>query len=279
MAHHDRHDRRISVPAGDGSEDAETGAGTHTVVVPTARRDDREEAEAAELRALRQQNERLERLFRTFRHDIRGQLMVASGRVELARQEGDTSGTHLDAVERAHDRIETLVDDVATLVANGHTVGERERIVVERLVEECWAAVETAEATLAVDVDRQIRADASRLSQVFENLFRNSVEHGLGAQSDTASTDDGEAALTVTVGVLPDASGFFVEDDGAGIPTDSPEQLFEAGFSTGDDGTGLGLAIVRDVVDAHGWEVTVTDGSDGGARFEITGVELRPSDA
>ena len=277
MAHHERHDRRISIPTGDGGEDTDTE--THTVVVPARGREGREEAEAAELRALRQQNERLERLLRTFSHDLRGQLMVASGRIELAREAGDSSEPHLDAIERAHDRIETLVDDVTTLVANGHTVGEREPVVVERLVEECWAAVETAEATLTVDADRQIRADASRLSQVFENLFRNSVEHGLSAQSDTASTDDGEAALTVTVGVLPDASGFFVEDDGTGIPTDSPEQLFEAGFSTGDDGTGLGLAIVRDVVDAHGWEVTVTDGSDGGARFEITGVELRPSNA
>ena len=277
MAHHEQHDRRISIPTGDGGEDTDTE--THTVVVPARGREGREEAEAAELRALRQQNERLERLLRTFSHDLRGQLMVASGRIELAREAGDSSEPHLDAIERADDRIETLVDDVTTLVANGHTVGEREPVVVERLVEECWAAVETAEATLTVDADRQIRADASRLSQVFENLFRNSVEHGLSAQSDTASTDDGEAALTVTVGVLPDASGFFVEDDGTGIPTDSPEQLFEAGFSTGDDGTGLGLAIVRDVVDAHGWEVTVTDGSDGGARFEITGVELRPSNA
>jgi signal transduction histidine kinase len=37
----------------------------------------------------------------------------------------------------------------------------------------------------------------------------------------------------------------------------------------------LGLSIVREVVEAHGWNVYVADGTAGGARFEITGVELR----
>ena len=39
------------------------------------------------------------------------------------------------------------------------------------------------------------------------------------------------------------------------------------------DGTGLALSIVREVVEAHGWQIDVTDGERSGARFEITGVE------
>jgi signal transduction histidine kinase len=50
--------------------------------------------------------------------------------------------------------------------------------------------------------------------------------------------------------------------------------VFEAGYSTTEDGTGFGLNIVKQVADTHGWNVRVTDGSDGGARFEITGVEF-----
>jgi signal transduction histidine kinase len=41
---------------------------------------------------------------------------------------------------------------------------------------------------------------------------------------------------------------------------------------------GVGLTIVADVVEAHGWDITVTESMAGGARFEITGVE-RPDDA
>ncbi|MFW5905284.1 MAG: PAS domain-containing sensor histidine kinase, partial [archaeon] len=37
---------------------------------------------------------------------------------------------------------------------------------------------------------------------------------------------------------------------------------------------GFGLNIVREIVDAHGWDIQVIDGQDGGARFEITGVEF-----
>jgi len=54
---------------------------------------------------------------------------------------------------------------------------------------------------------------------------------------------------------------------------DAREQVFESGYSTSKDGTGVGLSIVRRIVRAHDWDVTVTEGPDGGARFEFTGVE------
>ena len=49
--------------------------------------------------------------------------------------------------------------------------------------------------------------------------------------------------------------------------------MFEAGYSTSDRGTGFGLSIVSEIADAHGWTVEATEGADGGARFEITGVD------
>ena len=69
-------------------------------------------------------------------------------------------------------------------------------------------------------------------------------------------------------------AGFYVEDDGPGIPADEREAIFDAGYSTRADGTGFGLSIVQRVVEAHEWEIAVTDGNEGGARFEITGVEF-----
>lgn len=78
--------------------------------------------------------------------------------------------------------------------------------------------------------------------------------------------------VTVSVGELP--GGFYVADDGPGIPPAERERVFDTGYSTTDDGTGFGLSIVQRAVDAHGWEITVTEGTDGGARFEITGVDI-----
>jgi signal transduction histidine kinase len=76
----------------------------------------------------------------------------------------------------------------------------------------------------------------------------------------------------VTVGELDD--GFYVEDDGPGVPEGDRAEVFEAGFTSSTDGTGFGLNIVEQVADVHGWEVTLTTGSDGGARFEIHDVDL-----
>ena len=50
--------------------------------------------------------------------------------------------------------------------------------------------------------------------------------------------------------------------------------MFEPGHTTAETGTGFGLSIVRDVAEAHGWSVAVTESDDGGARFDVCGVEF-----
>jgi signal transduction histidine kinase len=82
--------------------------------------------------------------------------------------------------------------------------------------------------------------------------------------------------VTVEVGSLPaddgSVTGFYVADDGPGIPEDDRERVFEPGHTTG-GGTGFGLPIVARIAEAHGWSVTVTDSETGGARFEIRSVD------
>jgi len=78
--------------------------------------------------------------------------------------------------------------------------------------------------------------------------------------------------VTVTVGELP--NGFYIEDTGPGIPEEAREDVFVAGYSTNEKGTGFGLSIAKRVAEAHGWEISVTEGSEGGARFEISDVEF-----
>jgi signal transduction histidine kinase len=92
---------------------------------------------------------------------------------------------------------------------------------------------------------------------------------------------DGTVLTEVRVGVLRDGPdgdhrGFFVEDDGPGIPPARRDRIFDFGEGNGKgsgdgdgDGDGYGLAIVRTVVEAHGWTVSVTEADAGGARFEV----------
>ena len=192
-------------------------------------------------------------------HDLRNPLNIAAGRLGLARSECDSD--HLDAVANAHDRMETLIDDLLTLSRQGEPVGETELVDLGTLAEGCWGTVSTTGASLCVAIDRQVQADPSRLRQLFENLYRNAIEH---TGSDT----------TIRVGDCD--GGFYVEDDGPGIPKAEREDVFETGYSTTDDGTGFGLSIVREVVEAHGWDIGVSEADSGGARFEITGVTFTP---
>ena len=206
-------------------------------------------------RELERKNERLDAFASVVSHDLRNPLNIAEGRLGLARAECDSD--HLDSVADAHDRMETLIDDLLTLSRQGEPVGETEPVDLEALAEGCWGTVSTTGAALCVAIDRQVQADPSRLRQLFENLYRNAIEH---AGSDT----------TITVGECD--GGFYVEDDGPGIPEGEREDVFETGYSTTDGGTGFGLSIVREVVEAHGWEISVAEADTGGARFEVTGV-------
>lgn len=207
---------------------------------------------------LQRQNERLEEFVSVVSHDLRNPLQVASGRVELLRE--DCESGHIEAVVQALDRMDTLIEDLLTLAREGDRVGEFEPVALADLVEDCWQNIAAPEAEIVADCDCVVRADRSRLQQLLENLLRNAVEHG---------GDD----VTVTVGDLDE--GFYVEDDGSGIPQEKADDMFEAGYSTSEEGTGFGLSIVKQVAEAHGWNVSAAEGSNGGARFEVTSVEFR----
>lgn len=68
--------------------------------------------------------------------------------------------------------------------------------------------------------------------------------------------------------------GFYVADDGPGIPEGERERIFEASYTTEADNIGLGLTFIRQLAEAYGWECVVTDSDGGGARFEFRNIEL-----
>lgn len=211
--------------------------------------------EKARERDLELAQERLKEFAGVVSHDLRDPLQVAQGRLELI----DGDETHLDAIEQAHDGMRTLIDNLLTLVHDGVRINDPGPVEIASVVTDCWQNIDTAAATLAVETDQLIQADRSRLRQLLANLIRNAIEHG------------GEHTR-IEVGPLPD--GFYVADDGPGIGEPARTRLFELGYSAGTDGAGVGLSIVEQVSHAHNWEVTVTDGIDGGARFEFTGVTV-----
>jgi PAS domain S-box-containing protein len=209
-------------------------------------------------RQLRRQNERLDEFASVISHDLRNPLNVAQGRGRLLQEEVDSE--HTEPLVRALDRMEAIVEDTLTLARQGETIGETEPVSLTDLAGKCWATVDPDDATIEIVDETRFQGDRDRLQHVFENLFRNAVEH--------AGPD-----VAVRVGRAGDDT-VYVEDDGPGIPADDRTAVFEAGHSSTTGGTGFGLTIVRRIVEAHDWDVRIADGSDGGARFELTGIEL-----
>jgi PAS domain S-box-containing protein len=205
---------------------------------------------------LKSQNERLEEFTSIVSHDLRNPLGVAEGRLELAS--ATTESEHLAKAADAIERSQALIDDLLTLAREGEQVDETEPVDLAEVAESSWQTVETAQATLDACGQAIIKADRSRVQELFENLYRNAVEHG------------GE---NVTVSVKTIDDGFFVADSGPGISEGDHGRIFEAGYSTDDDGTGFGLRIVEQIAEAHGWTISVTESEQGGARFEVTGVD------
>lgn len=240
-------------------------------------------------RKLRQKNELLDEFASVVSHDVATPLGVIENKARLIEMTGET--THAGEIYEASERIQKLIDELRHLGQEGEEIGETEPVELQRVTREAWDSIAAPSAELTVNNSKPVDADRVRLRQLLENLLENSVEHGAVSlnsfdrtdpveQVSTETTQPSEESepradsdssrartLSVTVGTLP--NGFYVEDDGTGVPESERERIFDQGYTTVDEGAGLGLAIVSSVVDGHGWTIDVTDSEDGGARFEI----------
>ncbi|MFC4552112.1 MULTISPECIES: PAS domain-containing protein [Halorussus] len=207
---------------------------------------------------LEESNERLESFASMLAHELRNP--VAIGQIYGRQLPAEVAPDAVEYVTESFDRIEDMIDVMLVLTRGRDVVSERAPVVLADAAREAWADVEAPDATVSIAVDRTIRADGTYVRHLFRNLLENAVEHG-------------GPGVDVTVGDLPD--GFYVADDGPGIPADERETVFEAGYTTaaGNGGTGLGLAFIEKLAGVYGWDCRVTESESGGARFEFTNVD------
>ncbi|WP_135364232.1 ATP-binding protein [Halosimplex halophilum] len=219
-------------------------------------------------RRLEEQQRRFDEFASYVSHDLRTPLQVSVGALERAREGHEEA---FDRIERANERIEEILADLSALSKGDRTVDLSEEVLdvldvgvssteLAPLVEQVWSVHGTDDATLEVAVPEgtEVIAETEAVRPLVENLLKNALDH---------------AGPDVTVRVGTTDRGFYVEDDGPGIPEAEREQVLEAGYTTTEDGTGTGLAIVAETVDQQGWEVDIRESETGdapGARFEFT---------
>ena len=207
---------------------------------------------------LEESNERLESFASMLAHELRNPVTI--GQIYSQQLPAKSKPEAVDYVTEAFDRIEDMIDVMLVLTRGREAVSERTPIDLADVAREAWDNRTAPEATLEVTIDETIQADETYIRHLFRNLFENAMEHG-------------GAGVTVRVGDLP--TGFYVADDGRGIPADKCDVVFETGYTTAAEqgGTGLGLAYAKELAEVYEWGYTVTESAAGGARFEFTNVD------
>jgi len=157
----------------------------------------------------------------------------------------------------AHNRMRNLIDDLLELARQDDL--ELVTVSLRECATQAWETISAEQTTLVVNEDVRFEAYKSQLRRIFENLYWNAIDHG--------------AATEIRVGMIA-GDGFYVEDDGSGIPPEAREKIFSRGYTTSEESTGYGLHIVESLVEMHDWTISVREGTDGGARFEIREVPL-----
>ncbi|MFC6721647.1 sensor histidine kinase [Halovenus amylolytica] len=167
----------------------------------------------------------VDRMASVLSHDLRNPLDVARARLRAGRELDEDK--QFDHVEQAHDRIERIIQDVLTLARGEDVVNPEQRADMGELARVAWQTVETNGATFEVTDDLPtVVVDRDRASRLFENLFRNAVEHGSTSPQSQAPDDAVEHGSMSPQSQAPDDA---VEHGSMSPQSQAPDDAVEHG--------------------------------------------------
>jgi len=163
----------------------------------------------------------------------------------------------LDAIDRAV----VLCTKTLDFSREGTPPLARSRFLLAPLIDEIAPGLAISEEDLviedAIPPDLAIQADRDQLYRVFMNLAHNAVEAGAHRLHFSAARDGGTLIIEVA-------------DDGPGLPPKARENLFRPFYgSARPGGSGLGLSIARELIRAHGGELTLASSTGAGTVFRL----------
>ncbi len=193
-------------------------------------------------------------------HELRTPLSLILGHAE-AVHDGVLPPTreNFEIIRDEAARLEHLVDDLRTLslADAGELSMEMEIVKPKKLLQEAASLYQYRAQQKNISLDLQIpdelpdiKADASRLTQVLTNLLDNALRH----------TPDG-GNITLAARGTKDGLLLWIQDSGSGVASGDLGRIFDrfyrldAARSREQGGSGLGLAIAKSIVQAHGGQI------------------------
>lgn len=219
----------------------------------------------ADITALRRLDELKSNLLAVVAHEVRTPLtsLRMATHLLLDEQVGALTAKQLELALSARDdanRLHTIVEGLLDIsrLESGHALLDLHSVAPRILVDEAVALVQAAYRDQGVRLDAElppdlplVQADRVRIAHVFANLLGNALKY----------TPHGGRVL-ISAKEQPDAVEFRVADTGSGIPAECRARIFERFYRVPGQpavGAGLGLAIAKEIVQAHGGRLWLTD--------------------
>lgn len=217
-------------------------------------------------------NKDLEQFAYVASHDLKAplrsiELLVEWIREDLGDHESAEVGENIALLGQRTRRLSQLLDDLLAYSRAGRSVGELREVDCHKLVLDTIELLNPPES-MTVEIDGPLptfETYPAALQQALFNLIGNAIKHHPGPAG----------TVKVSCAERADHYLFCIEDDGAGIPAEYAERVFEM-FQTlkpRDDveGSGMGLAIVNRIVRWQGgriWFEPASSGSGTAFKFE-----------
>lgn len=203
-------------------------------------------------------------------HELRTPISVIKGACEYAVKYDETPEERLETItmiQRQTEKMSVLVQDLLSMTRldQGTERANFTMTDLSGLVKDICHEQTAEDYTLHCDIEENVSAviDASLISRLLQNLLDNAVKYG-------------RLQGSVWVGLHKDAEEIqlFVKDDGAGIPAEHQDKIWQRFYQadpsrTGDSGIGLGLSMVKKIAELHGGYMSLDSGEGEGSKFTL----------
>lgn len=231
------------------------------------------EQETLQRQELARSNAELQRFAYVASHDLQEPLRMVTSYLQLLehryrdRLDADAHDFIAYAVDGAN-RMKQLITDLlaySRIGTHGKPFGYIDcQAILKQAIANLKVAIEEAQAVVTYDSLPQLQADATQLTQLFQNLISNAIKFR------------GDRPPSVHISAEPQEEGwlFSVRDNGIGIEAEYAEKIFvifqRLHHRTEYPGTGLGLAICKKIVERHGGSIWIESEPKRGSTFWFT---------